>query len=147
MVVTTPIVLADTEVIGFGQTDEVIATPTYDLAGQEAAFSPDTMVNLDVSYQIELGAGGILIPGLTMYHQADFKTMNEPYSFAQQEGYTTFDLRATWVTPVENLEVKAYINNATDELYKVSQNAFSGGRIMADYGRQRMWGVRIGYSF
>lgn len=128
-------------------TDEVIATPTYDLAGQEAAFSPDTMVNLDVSYQIELGSGGILIPGLTMYHQADFKTMNEPYSFAQQEGYTTFDLRATWVTPVENLEVKAYLNNATDELYKVSQNAFSGGRIMADYGRQRMWGVRIGYSF
>jgi hypothetical protein len=32
-------------------------------------------------------------------------------------------------------------------LYKVSQNAFSGGRIMADYGRQRMWGVRLSYNF
>ena len=128
-------------------TDAVIATPTYDLAGQEAAFSPDTMFNLDVSYQMEMGSRGTLIPGITMYHQSDFKTMNEPYAFAQQEGYTTIDLRATWITPIENLEVKVYINNATDELYKVSQNAFSGGRIMADYGRQRMWGVRVGYSF
>jgi iron complex outermembrane receptor protein len=127
-------------------TDEVVPTPTYDLAGQEARFSPDYIFNLDVSYRFELGSGA-LIPGLTMYHQADFKTMNEPYAFAQQEGYTTIDLRATWITPLENLDVKAYITNATDELYKVSQNAFSGGRIMADYGRQRMWGVRVGYSF
>lgn len=128
-------------------TDEIIPTPTYDLAGQEAAFSPDTIFNLDVSYQFEIGNQGILIPGVTLYHQSDFKTMNAPYAFANQDGYTTIDLRATWITPVENLEVKAYISNATDELYKVSQNAFSGGRIMADYGRQRMWGVRIGYSF
>ncbi len=127
-------------------TDEVIPTPTYDLAGEEAAYSPDYIFNLDVSYRIELG-GGALIPGLTLYHQADFKTMNAPYAFAEQESYTTIDLRATWVTPIENLDVKAYITNATDELYKVSQNAFSGGRIMADYGRQRIWGVRVGYSF
>lgn len=127
-------------------TDEVVPTPTYDLAGQEAAFSPDYIFNLDVSYRIELG-DGVLIPGLTLYHQADYKTMNAPYEFANQESYTTIDLRATWVTPIENLEVKAFINNATDELYKVSQNAFSGGRIMADYGRQRIWGIRLGYGF
>ena len=128
-------------------TGEEIPTPTYDLSGDEAGFSPEYIVNLDVSYRIELGAGGAIIPGVTMYHQADYKTMNEPYDFANQESYTTFDLRATWLTPVENLEVKAYITNATDELYKVSQNAFSGGRIIADYGRQRLWGVRVGYAF
>ena len=128
-------------------TDEVIPTPTYDLAGQEAAFSPDYIFNLDVSYYIELGGESALILGSTMYHQADYKTMNAPYAFANQESYTTFDVRATWVTPVENLEVKAFVNNVTDELYKVSQNAFSGGRIMADYGRQRLWGIRVGYSF
>ncbi|MEP5568388.1 MAG: TonB-dependent receptor [Halioglobus sp.] len=128
-------------------TGEEIPTPTYDVSGEEASFSPDYIVNLDVSYQFELGGLGSLIPGATVYHQADFRTMNEPYAFAEQDGYTTLDLRATWVTPVENLEVKAYVNNATDEVYKVSQNAFSGGRIMADYGRQRMWGVRVGYNF
>jgi outer membrane receptor protein involved in Fe transport len=73
--------------------------------------------------------------------------LNEPYTFAQQQGYTTIDVRFTWVTSLENLTVKAYITNATDELYKVSQNAFTAGRIMADYGRQRMWGVRVGYQF
>ena len=90
---------------------------------------------------------GALIPGATVYHQADFKTMNYEYAFAQQSGYTTLDLRVTWVTPTDGLEIKAFVNNATDELYKVSQNAFSGGRIMADYGRQRIWGVRAGYKF
>ncbi len=128
-------------------TDEVIPTPTYDLGGQEAAFSPDYIFNLDVSYLFDLGGGGAIIPGITMYHQADFRTMNSEYFFAQQESYSVFDLRATWITPVDNLSVKAYVNNATDELYKVSQNAFSGGRIMADYGRQRMWGVRVSYDF
>nr|MDJ0919093.1 TonB-dependent receptor [Woeseiaceae bacterium] len=127
-------------------TDEVIATPTYDLAGQEAAFSPDYIFNLDVSYRLEF-SNSALILGSTMYHQADYKTMNAPYEFANQESYTTIDLRATWMTPIENLEVKGFINNATDELYKVSQNAFSGGRIMADYGRQRLWGIRVGYAF
>ena len=128
-------------------TDEEVPTPTYDLSGQEASFSPDYIWNLDVSYLIELGGQNALIAGATMYHQADFRTMNEPYDFAQQESYTTIDLRATWITPVENLVVKAYVTNVTDELYKVNQNAFSGGRIMADYGRQRMWGLRLGYSF
>jgi iron complex outermembrane receptor protein len=128
-------------------TNAPIPTPTYDLSGQEAAFSPDYIVNLDVSYRIDLGSGGAIIPGVTMYHQDDFRTMNAEYFFAQQPSYTTFDLRATWITPVEDLSVKAYLNNATDELYKVSQNAFSGGRIMADYGLQRMWGVRVSYKF
>jgi iron complex outermembrane receptor protein len=128
-------------------TDALIAAPTYDLSGAEPAFSPDTIVNLDVAYRIELSGDSALILGTTMYHQDKFRTMNEPYPFAQQDGYTTFDLRATWITPVDNLEVKAYVNNATDEVYKVNQNVFSGGRIIADYGRQRMWGVRIGYGF
>ncbi len=128
-------------------TDEVIPTPTYDLAGQEAAFSPDYIFNLDVSYRIDLSGDSAVIVGSTVYHQADFKTMNAPYAFANQESYTTIDLRATWLTPIQNLDVQAFLSNATDELYKVSQNAFSGGRIMADYGPQRTWGIRVGYGF
>ena len=128
-------------------TDDVIATPTYDLSGEDASFSPAYIVNLDVSYRFDLEGMGTLIPGATVYKQDDFKTMNHEYGFAKQSGYTTLDLRVTWVTSTEGLEVKAYVNNATDEVYKVSQNAFSGGRIMADYGRQRIWGVRVGYKF
>ena len=128
-------------------TDDVIATPTYDLSGEDASFSPAYIVNLDVSYRFDLEGVGTFIPGATVYKQADFKTMNHEYGFAKQSGYTTLDLRVTWVTSTEGLEVKAYVNNATDEVYKVSQNAFSGGRIMADYGRQRIWGVRVGYNF
>ena len=126
---------------------EVTATPTYDLSGLEASYSPSNIINLDVSYRIDLGDSGTLIPGATVYRQDDFKTMNHEYGFANQSGYTTLDLRVTWITPTEGLEVKAFINNATDELYKVNQNAFSGGRILAGYGRQRIWGIRAGYNF
>ena len=128
-------------------TDAVIATPTYDISGEKASFSPSNIINLDASYRIDLGGNGTIIPGATVYRQSDFKTMNYQYGFANQSGYTTLDLRVTWITPTEGLEIKAFVNNATDELYKVNQNAFSGGRIMADYGRQRIWGVRAGYKF
>ncbi|MDA8885913.1 TonB-dependent receptor, partial [Porticoccaceae bacterium] len=128
-------------------TDAVIATPTYDISGEKASFSPSNIINLDASYRIDLGGNGTIIPGATVYRQSDFKTMNHQYGFANQSGYTTLDLRVTWITPTEGLEIKAFVNNATDELYKVNQNAFSGGRIMADYGRQRIWGVRAGYKF
>ncbi len=127
--------------------DEVTSTPTYDISGEKASFSPSNIINLDASYRIDLGGNGTLIPGATMYRQSDFKTMNHEYGFANQSGYTTLDLRVTWITPTEGLEIKAFVNNATDEVYKVNQNAFSGGRIMADYGRQRIWGVRAGYKF
>ncbi|KUJ84491.1 MULTISPECIES: TonB-dependent receptor [Microbulbifer] len=130
-----------------GDTDRPVAPPTYILDGKEAAFSPGYIVNLDVAYMVDLGDMGTLTPGITLYHQADYKTMNEDFPFSRQDGYTTVDLRATWETPVENLAVKAYVNNATDELYKVSQNVFSNGRIMADYGRQRTAGIRVGYNF
>ena len=128
-------------------TDAVIATPTYDISGEKASFSPSNIINLDASYRIDLGGNGTIIPGATVYRQSDFKTMNHQYGFANQSGYTTLDLRVTWITPTEGLEIKAFVNNATDEVYKVNQNAFSGGRIMADYGRQRIWGVRAGYKF
>ena len=127
--------------------DEVTSTPTYDISGEKASFSPSNIINLDASYLIDLGGNGTLIPGATVYRQSDFKTMNHEYGFANQSGYTTLDLRVTWITPTEGLEIKAFVNNATDEVYKVNQNAFSGGRIMADYGRQRIWGVRAGYKF
>ena len=127
--------------------DEVTSTPTYDISGEKASFSPSNIINLDASYRIDLGGNGTLIPGATVYRQSDFKTMNHEYGFANQSGYTTLDLRVTWITPTEGLEIKAFVNNATDEVYKVNQNAFSGGRIMADYGRQRIWGVRAGYKF
>jgi len=128
-------------------TDAVIATPTYDISGEKASFSPSNIINLDASYRIDLGGNGTIIPGATVYRQSDFKTTNHQYGFANQSGYTTLDLRVTWITPTEGLEIKAFVNNATDEVYKVNQNAFSGGRIMADYGRQRIWGVRAGYKF
>ena len=127
--------------------DEVTSTPTYDISGEKASFSPSNIINLDASYRIDLGGNGTLIPGATVYRQSEFKTMNHEYGFANQSGYTTLDLRVTWITPTEGLEIKAFVNNATDEVYKVNQNAFSGGRIMADYGRQRIWGVRAGYKF
>ena len=127
--------------------DEVTSTPTYDISGEKASFSPSNIINLDASYRIDLGGNGTLIPGATVYRQSEFKTMNHEYGFANQSGYTTLDLRVTWITPTEGLEIKAFVNNATDEVYQVNQNAFSGGRIMADYGRQRIWGVRAGYKF
>ena len=130
-----------------GAPERIVGAPVLDLSGETAAFSPDYTVNLDVSYAIDMGGLGTLTPGVLMYHSADFKTMNVPYPFAEQDAYTVFDLRATWYTPIDRLTVQGFIKNATDEEYKVSQTVFSRGRVMADYGVQRNFGIRLGYNF
>ncbi len=122
-------------------------TRVYDLSGKKPRFSPDYTLNLGVSYDWDLGSGGVLIPGAFVYHTDDYKTQNVEYFFAQQDAYTTLDLRLTWMSVSGAFSAQAFVKNATDEDYLTETTVFSGARAFADYGDPRTYGLRVGYNF
>lgn len=130
-----------------GTLDPVSGDRFHYLSGKDARFSPDYTVSLGLSYSVDLGNMGELVPGAFIYHSAEYKTQNVEYFFAKQDAFTTMDLRATWYTPVEDLQVQAYVKNATEETYLTETTVFSRGRAMADYSAPRTIGLRIGYNF
>ncbi len=119
----------------------------YILDGKKPRFSPDYTLNLGLSYDMDLGEAGMLTPGAFIYHTDDYKTQNVEYFFAEQDSYTTVDLRVTWVDVNQQWNVQGYVKNATDEEYLTETTVFSGARAFGDYGNPRTYGVRLGYNF
>jgi iron complex outermembrane receptor protein len=119
----------------------------YVLDGKEAAFAPDYTLSLDVSYDIELGNAGRLVPGIYLYYTDDYKTTNVEYFFTKQDAAASLDLRATWYSKSMPLSVQAFIKNVTDETIQVGGDQFSQGRAVADFNDPRAWGIRMSYNF
>jgi iron complex outermembrane receptor protein len=141
----------DDVVLGAGITDPALCDQTcsqvYVLDGKKARFSPDYTLALDVSYDIEMGSMGRIVPGIYLYHSADYKTTNIEYFFTKQDAYTTVDLRASWYAENMPISVQAFILNATDETVQVGGDQFSQGRAVADFNNPRIWGIRLSYNF
>jgi iron complex outermembrane receptor protein len=141
----------DDVILGAGITDPALCDQTcsqvYILDGKKARFSPDYTLALDVSYNIEMGSKGRLVPGIYLYHSDDYKTTNIEYFFTRQDAYTTLDLRTSWYAENMPISVQAFILNATDETVQVGGDQFSQGRAVADFNNPRTWGIRLAYNF
>lgn len=119
----------------------------FNLEGSSTPFSPDFTFNLGATYQIELGNGSHLVPGLFVYYSDEYRTFSAPYAWAQQGSYTTLDVFATWYSPSDRFSVQGFINNATDEDVITGSDSFSGARAVVDFNNPRQWGVRFAYNF
>ena len=76
-----------------GTLDPVSGDRFHYLSGKDARFSPDYTVSLGLSYSVDLGNMGELVPGAFIYHSAEYKTQNVEYFFAKQDAFTKMDLR------------------------------------------------------
>lgn len=141
----------DDVVLGAGITDAANCDETcsqvYVLDGQPARFSPDYTLSINATYEFDLGEMGRIVPGVLIYHSDDYSTTNVPYFFAQQDAYTTVDLRATWYAENQPISIQAFVLNATDEEVQVGSDQFSQGRVVSDYNSPRIWGARLSYNF
>jgi len=132
--------------IGTADPCDQTCSQVYVLDGKDARFSPAYTLAVNATYDIEL-AGGMLVPGIYLYHSDNYKTTNIEYFFTKQDAYTTADLRATWYSDSNPLSIQAYVLNATDEIVQVGGDQFSQGRAVADFNNPRTWGVRLAYNF
>ncbi|GMG87945.1 TonB-dependent receptor [Biformimicrobium ophioploci] len=119
----------------------------FDVDGENTPYSPDYTISMGLSYEYDLGDMGTLTPHIYAYHNSGYQSARDPLFFAQQPSYTTLDLSMRWQSADGNYNVKAFVNNATDELIMTYTEVMSRGRAAADYKAPRHWGVRASYNF
>ena len=120
---------------------------SMDMTGLDTPFSPDVSGNLAVTYEIDMGARGTLIPGIFLYYSDSYNTETIQYFWSQQGSFSTVDLTATWYSASDAYSIQAYINNASDEDYLTGSDTFSNERAVVQFNDPRTWGIRASFNF
>lgn len=111
--------------------------------------TPEWSGNLGVQYALNLSGGGHLIT------RADLSFIDDHFKDAlnfpqlQQDSYSLIDAHITYVSARNNWELSLFGKNLTDERYIVSgfANGLTQGRVTANLGRPREWGLSLKYRF
>jgi iron complex outermembrane receptor protein len=111
--------------------------------------TPEWSGNLGIQYALGFTDGGQLIT------RADLSYIDDHYkdalNFPQllQESYKLLDAYVTYVSAQTSWELSLFGKNLTDETYIVSgfANGLTQGRVTANLGRPREWGIALTYRF
>lgn len=121
-----------------------------DLAGETPPWSPDFSFNLSVLYDMDLGDYGTLTPSIQVAYTDDYSNhgFNLPDDpIGMQDAYTKTDFRLHWISPEQDFELQAFIENIEDE--EVSTRAQVGGddRAQTTPGYPKNYGLKLKYNF
>ncbi|MGK0372732.1 MAG: iron complex outermembrane receptor protein [Glaciecola sp.] len=119
----------------------------FQLDGDQVQLSPDYNITLLVSYDAELGDYGRITPSASLQFSDAYKTNDLPFAFGEQDAYQKLDISATWYSPDEMWNVRAFIQNVGDELILLRSVRFGGNVAAADYANPRTIGIKVGYNF
>ena len=111
--------------------------------------TPEWSGNLGVQYTLNFTGGGHLITRADLSYIDDH--FKDALNFPQlhQDSYSLIDAYITYVSAQDNWEVSLFGKNLTDETYIVSgfANGLTQGRVTANLGRPREWGLSLKYRF
>jgi len=119
----------------------------FQLDGDQVQLSPDYNMTFLISYDADLGEYGRLTPSASLQFSDAYRTNDLPFAFGEQDSYQKLDISATWHSPDEMWNVRAYVQNANDELILLRTVRFGGNVAAADYANPRTIGVKVGYNF
>lgn len=109
----------DTEYTELVTTDQALpGAPTVNLAGEELIRAPEFTANIGAEWSIPINANGfgdLLLRG-DVFHSADYKLAFIDYPELRQPEYTNVNLSATLTDASGKYQVRAFVNNATDEV-------------------------------
>lgn len=119
----------------------------FQLDGNQVQLSPDYNITLLASYEFDLGENGRIVPAGSLQLSDSYFTNDLPFSFGEQGSYQKLDASVAWYSADSNWQVRAFIQNANDELILLRSVRFGGNVAAADYANPRTYGVRVGYKF
>jgi iron complex outermembrane receptor protein len=111
--------------------------------------TPEWSGNLGVQYTLQFTGGSHLISRADLSYIDDH--FKDALNFPQlhQDSYSLINAYITYVSDGNNWEVSLFGKNLTDEKYIVSgfANGLTQGRVTANLGRPREWGLALKYRF
>jgi len=122
--------------------------PDQDLSGNATRMSPRWSVNLNPTYEIDVGNGGSVTLGSNLaYRSRQYHTEFNDERLSQ-DGYVMLDANIIYRAPDGRFSVNLWAKNITDELvyagsFSVSTSRAIGGTLMPP----RTYGVTLGYAF
>jgi iron complex outermembrane receptor protein len=120
----------------------------FQLEGQQVPLNPDDTVTLIGSYDLVSGSAGIFTPAATVYHSSSYRTSDQPYFFANQDAYTTFDVELRWrLSHDSRFSGELFCENCGDKMVLLRTTPNSGSVIYQDFSAPRMFGGRVHYRF
>jgi iron complex outermembrane receptor protein len=110
--------------------------------------TPEWSTNLGLQYAFHLAGGQVISRVDWSYLDAHYKSaLNFPQ--LRQDSYSLVDAYLTYVSARGSWELSLFGKNLTDETYIVSgfANGLTQGRVSANLGRPREWGLSFKYRF
>jgi iron complex outermembrane receptor protein len=122
-----------------------VSGQTIDLrnqSGQDMLRAPRNKGNLEVRYELPLGAGGQLETSANYSYTADQRGELEPYAI--QPAYGLFDARLTWVSPHSEYEVSLWGRNLANRSW-IAHVYTIANEVFGVYGEPRTYGVSLSW--
>jgi outer membrane receptor protein involved in Fe transport len=123
------------------------------LNGMTPALSPEWTASMQASYDFMLPGGSILTPMLQMQYSDEYYSFDINLDEAMQDSYVMTDLRLTWLSASQNIELQGYVLNVGDEEVLTRSVIFNPGAapdiasIQASWNNPRVWGISASYNF
>jgi iron complex outermembrane receptor protein len=122
-----------------------VSGQTIDLrnqSGQDMLRAPRNKGNLEVKYELPIGAGGQLETSANYSYTADQRGELEPYAIQPANGL--FDARLTWVSPQSEYEISLWGRNLADKAW-IAHVYTIANEVFGVYGEPRTYGVSLSW--
>jgi iron complex outermembrane receptor protein len=133
--------------IGLNNTrfDDFQDTPTHNSAGNSFNRVPQVISNIQVDYKYPLATGAALLFNTDWAYRskAYFNAVDQTSDYLVENAYWLGNLSAGYVSPDKKYEVRGYVLNVTDKVYR--NTALITG--LYSYGAPRTFGVSATYRF
>lgn len=129
----------------FGVTNIANAAASANQQGNDLLRTPEWKYGVNVDYLLPLPGGSALNFGGNYNYSGDQR--GDLPSYAVQPAFRLLDLRFSWITASEDLELTAWVKNATNEEYVSHIYGIAGGSVTAVYGDPIMYGLSATYRF
>lgn len=118
----------------------------FQLKGDQVQNSPDYSLSFQTQYQYFLGDGSKSFVSLLVHNSDSYRVADEPYTFAEQDSFTTMDMSLGWRSKKNVWELKVFATNITSEEIKVRAARFGGNVAATDYRDPSLYGVKLSYQ-
>ncbi|MGB5627133.1 MAG: TonB-dependent receptor, partial [Woeseiaceae bacterium] len=119
------------------------------LNGQTTPWSPDMTLNLNASYDIDLGDRGILTPVLQTFWTDSYNVAGnlpiDPAGF--QDSFSKTDFRLIWNSADDRYSIEAFVENIEDEAVNARLNVGGNDFTQTSYLAPRNSGIRLRARF